>query len=252
MQVTRDAGARWTNVTANHARPAAWGTVSNIEPSRFDNGTAYVTVDLHQVNNRDPFVYKTTDYGRTWKSVAGDLPEERPQLRALRPRRSGPKRGLLYLGVENALYFSLDDGEHWTAAAVGLAARAAPLADHPGTFQRSRRRDIRTRASASSTTSRRLRQLTPEALNANAHLFTPRRDLSLPQHHRTDDDARRCDRGREPAGWRADHVLAEDRAAERSESRPKRREGRGRRSSSRTRQDRSVRTIDVKEPKRRV
>ena len=48
LQVTRDAGGRWTNVTANIPGLPPWGTVSNIEPSRFDNGTAYVTVDLHQ------------------------------------------------------------------------------------------------------------------------------------------------------------------------------------------------------------
>ena len=41
-----------------------WGTVSNIEPSRYDAGAAYITVDFHQVNNRDPFVYKTSDYGK--------------------------------------------------------------------------------------------------------------------------------------------------------------------------------------------
>ena len=60
----RDNGKSWTNVTKNIPNLPPWGTVGNIEPSRYDAGTAY-SVDLHQVNNRSPFVYKTTDYGRS-------------------------------------------------------------------------------------------------------------------------------------------------------------------------------------------
>ena len=119
VQVTRDGGARWTNVTANLRGLPAWGTVSNIEPSRFDNGTAYVTVDLHQVNNRDPFVYKTTDYGRTWTSIAGDLPKSVFSY-AHCVREDPVRKGLLFLGVENGLYFSTDDGQHWVPLQSGL------------------------------------------------------------------------------------------------------------------------------------
>ena len=62
-------GRTWKNVTANIPGLPAWGTVSNIEPSRYDNGTAYITIDLHQVNNRDPFVYRTNDFGASWKLI---------------------------------------------------------------------------------------------------------------------------------------------------------------------------------------
>ena len=119
VQVTRDNGARWTNVTANLPGLPPWGTVSNIEPSRYDAATAYVTVDLHQVNNRDPFIYKTSDYGRTWKSVAGDLPRTVHSY-AHCVREDPVKRGLLYLGTENGVYFSQDDGQHWLALQSGL------------------------------------------------------------------------------------------------------------------------------------
>jgi len=119
VQVTRDAGAHWTNVTANLPGLPPWGTVSNIEPSRFDAGTAYVTVDLHQVNNRDPFIYKTTDYGKTWKSISGDLPHSVHSY-AHCVREDPVKRGLLYLGIENGVYFSPDDGQHWMALQSGL------------------------------------------------------------------------------------------------------------------------------------
>src|SRR5262245_1309208 len=119
LQLTRDNGGSWTNVTANIAGLPRWGTVSNIEPSRHDDGTAYVTFDLHQVNNRDPFVYKTTDYGRTWRSLSGDIPKS--VLSYAHCVREDPvKRGLLYLGTENALYFSPDDGQHWLPLQSGL------------------------------------------------------------------------------------------------------------------------------------
>jgi photosystem II stability/assembly factor-like uncharacterized protein len=119
IQVTRDNGGRWTNVTANLPGLPPWGTVSNIEPSRFDAATAYVTVDLHQVNNRNPFVFKTTDYGRSWKSVAGDLPRAVNSY-AHCVREDPVKRGLLYLGTESAVYFSPDDGQHWLPLQSGL------------------------------------------------------------------------------------------------------------------------------------
>lgn len=112
VHVTRDGGKNWTNLTANIPGLPPWGTVSNIEPSKFDKGTAYLTVDFHQMNNRDPFVYKTTDYGRTWKSIASDIPKT--QLSYAHWIHEDPvRKGLLYLGVENALYVSFNDGQNW-------------------------------------------------------------------------------------------------------------------------------------------
>ena len=89
-----------------------WGTVSNIEPSRFDAGTAYLTVDFHQLGNTDPFVYKTEDYGRSWQSLAGDIP--RSVFSYAHVIREDPTRpGLLYLGTENSVLVSFDDGMSW-------------------------------------------------------------------------------------------------------------------------------------------
>jgi len=172
LQVTRDAGAHWTNVTANIPGLPPWGTVSNVEPSRFDNGAAYVTFDLHQVNNRDPFVFKTTDYGRTWRSVADSVPKSVHSY-AHCVREDPVKRGLLYLGTENALYFSPDDGQHWLPLQAGLPH--APV--HWLTVQE-HFNDL-----VVATYGRGfwildditpLRTLTPEVLNESAHLFAPR------------------------------------------------------------------------------
>ncbi|HSB53790.1 MAG TPA: hypothetical protein VLD58_05515, partial [Gemmatimonadales bacterium] len=112
VQVTRDGGGTWTNVTANLPGLPVWGTIANVEPSRFDTGTAYLTVDGHQVNNRDPWVYKTTDYGKTWKLITNGLAKT-PLSYAHIVREDPVRRGLLYLGTEGGLYVSFDDGENW-------------------------------------------------------------------------------------------------------------------------------------------
>ena len=112
VQITRDGGSNWTNVTKNIPNLPPWGTVSNIEPSRFDAGTAYITVDFHQVNNRDPFVYKTTNYGKSWTAITNGIPHT--MLSYAHCVREDPVRpGLLYLGTEGGLLVSFDDGASW-------------------------------------------------------------------------------------------------------------------------------------------
>jgi photosystem II stability/assembly factor-like uncharacterized protein len=112
VQVTRDGGAHWTDVTPNLQGLPPRGTVSSVEPSPFDAGTCYVAVDLHQVDNRDPFLYKTGDYGRTWKSLGAGIPRG-PLSYAHVVRESPHRKGLLFAGTENGLYVSFDDGGRW-------------------------------------------------------------------------------------------------------------------------------------------
>jgi photosystem II stability/assembly factor-like uncharacterized protein len=112
VQLTRDNGKTWTNLTKALPNLPPWGTVTAIEPSRFDAGTAYVSVDLHQVNNREPFIYKTTDYGKTWRAITNGIPKS--MLSYVHCIKEDPiRRGLLYAGTENAIYISFDDGENW-------------------------------------------------------------------------------------------------------------------------------------------
>ena len=112
VHVTKDGGESWVNVTANIPNLPPWGTVSNIEPSRYEAGSAYITIDFHQMNNRDPFVYKTTDYGQTWKSLSSTIPQS--VFSYCHWIHEDPvRKGLLYLGTENAIYVSFDDGEKW-------------------------------------------------------------------------------------------------------------------------------------------
>jgi photosystem II stability/assembly factor-like uncharacterized protein len=112
VHVTRDGGESWTDVTSNIPDLPEWGTVSNIEPSKHVNGTAYITVDFHQMNNRDPFVYKTTDFGASWTSISSDIP--RSVFSYAHWVHEDPVRpGLLYVGTENAIYVSFNDGQSW-------------------------------------------------------------------------------------------------------------------------------------------
>ncbi|HEY2971251.1 MAG TPA: hypothetical protein VGJ48_01945 [Pyrinomonadaceae bacterium] len=112
VQITRDGGKNWTNLTKNIPGLPPWGTISNIEPSRYDAGAAYITVDFHQVNNRDPFVYKTSDYGKTWTSITTGIPHT--MLSYAHCVREDPTRpGLLYLATEGGVFVSFDDGANW-------------------------------------------------------------------------------------------------------------------------------------------
>lgn len=113
VQVTRDHGQNWTNVTKNIPNLPPLGTVTSIEPSNFSAGTAYVTIDRHQMGDRNPYVYMTSDYGASWQSIASDLPRSTFSYAAC-IQEDPIRKGLLYLGVENGIYMSFDNGAHWT------------------------------------------------------------------------------------------------------------------------------------------
>jgi photosystem II stability/assembly factor-like uncharacterized protein len=119
VQLTRNGGTSWTNVTANIPGILPWGSVRHIEPSRYDAGAAYIVVDGHQENNRKPWVYRTKDYGKTWTLIVNGIPTG-PLSYAHIIREDPVRRGLLYLGTENALYVSFDDGDHWEPLQTGL------------------------------------------------------------------------------------------------------------------------------------
>src|SRR4030095_9118560 len=172
VQLTRDGGKNWTNLTANIPNLPKWGTISNIEPSRFNAGTAYLTVDFHQVNNRDPFIYKTSDYGRTWKLITNGIPHS--MLSYAHCVREDPTRaGLLYVGTENGLYVSFDDGENWQTLQANM-----PRAPVYWMVVQEHFNDL-----VIATYGRGfwilddltpIQQMTSAVRDANAHLFTPR------------------------------------------------------------------------------
>jgi photosystem II stability/assembly factor-like uncharacterized protein len=119
VQVTRDAGKTWTNVTANVPGILPWGSVRHIEPSKYDPGSAYIIVDGHQENNRDPWVYRTKDFGKTWKLIVTGIPHSVVSYAHI-IREDPVRRGLLYLGTEGGLFVSFDDGDHWQPMQLGM------------------------------------------------------------------------------------------------------------------------------------
>ena len=172
VQITRDGGKNWTNVTKNIPNMLAWGTVSNIEASRYNAGTAYITVDGHQVNNRDPWVYKTSDYGKTWKLITNGIAHT--MLSYAHCVREDPVRpGLLYVGTEGGLFVSYDDGANWQSLQSNL-----PHAPVYWMVVQERFNDL-----AISTYGRGfwildditpIQQWTADVQNSNVHLFPPR------------------------------------------------------------------------------
>ena len=119
VQITRDAGKTWNNVTPNIMDLPPWGTIANIEPSKHQNGTAYITVDLHQMGDFDPYVYKTTDYGQTWKKISSTVQSSVHSFAHV-IKEDPVKPGMLYLGVDNGIFISYDDGENWIQMQNGL------------------------------------------------------------------------------------------------------------------------------------
>ena len=118
---TRDAGGHWNDVTKNLKDVPPLGIISKIEPSHFDAGTAYIAVDLHLMDNRDPYVYKTTDFGQTWTKISGGLPKG-PLAYARVVAENPNRKGMLFAGTGNALYYSTDDGGNWKQLKDGLPA----------------------------------------------------------------------------------------------------------------------------------
>jgi photosystem II stability/assembly factor-like uncharacterized protein len=115
IQFTRDEGKNWTNVTPKDM--PEWSRISQIDPSPFDAGTAYVAVDRHQFDELKPYIYKTTDYGKTWTKLGQGIPD-RTFVRVV--REDPKKRGLLYAGTEEGVYVSFNDGASWRPLKLNL------------------------------------------------------------------------------------------------------------------------------------
>jgi photosystem II stability/assembly factor-like uncharacterized protein len=119
VHVSRDGGGTWTDVSAAvpNLPPERW--ISQIECSHFAEGTAYLTVDRHRNDDRRPYVFKTTNHGKTWRSIAGNLPATAPVHVIREDLRN---KDLLFVGTEFGLFGSLDGGRSWHRIHNGLPA----------------------------------------------------------------------------------------------------------------------------------
>jgi photosystem II stability/assembly factor-like uncharacterized protein len=187
VQVSRDGGKNWSKVTPPGM--PTWGTVGNIEPSKYDAGTAYVAVDGHQANFFDPALFRTTDFGKTWKLIVNGIPKG-PVSYTHVIREDPVRRGLLYAGTENGVYASFNDGDNWQPLQLNM-----PRAPVYWMVIQPHFNDL-----VISTYGRGfwilddlgpLQQLSGDVAAKNAHLFAPRnayRFRSVPgQYNMTDD-----------------------------------------------------------------
>ena len=165
VQLTRDAGKTWQNVT-----PPGMGEfnrISLIEASTHDPGGAYIAARRNQLDDRHPYVYKTHDYGKTWTKIVSGIPDNDF---AQAVREDTVRRGLLYLGTEHGMYYSLDDGANWVplslnlpdtqVADIAVEKHDLVIATHGRSFYVLDGIDL-------------LRQFTPEVLSGKAYLFAP-------------------------------------------------------------------------------
>src|SRR4029077_21102987 len=116
VQVTRDAGKTWTNVVSKIPGLPANSWIPAIDASPFEAGTASVAADRHRNDAFRPYAFKTTDYGRTWKAIRGDLPD-RNYVHVV--REDPHRRDLLYAGTERGVFVSWDGGGRWIPLHLG-------------------------------------------------------------------------------------------------------------------------------------
>jgi len=108
IYVTRDDGKNWDNVTPPAMTP--WSKVSGIEASHFDEGTAFASVDRHRLADMKPYIYRTTDSGKTWRNVVAGIPDG-AYVNAV--KEDPQAKGLLYAATELRVYVSFNDGDQW-------------------------------------------------------------------------------------------------------------------------------------------
>lgn len=185
VQVSRDGGSTWKNVIGNiTGAPGNNPHINRVEPSHFDAGTCYVAIDAHRDNDYKPYIFKTTDYGQTWTSVAGNLPSF-GHVNVI--REDLKNRNLLFAGTEFGVFASFDGGKNWQRFMNGMPTiRVDDILIHPrdndlivGTHGRGIYilDDITP-----------LQQLTDEVMAADAYLFEARpgvqwlNDITLTQY----------------------------------------------------------------------
>ena len=165
VQLTRDGGKSWQNVTP--AKLPQWATVEGIEPSHKDAGTAYVAVDARRLNDTHPYLFRTRDFGKSWEQLTKGFPDDQ-HLYVLREDPTDPN--LLYVGAERGVFFSRDGGASFEDLRLNLPATGVPDIEvkHDDLILGTRR-SIWVLDDVSS-----LRSFAPSIRNESAHLFKPR------------------------------------------------------------------------------
>jgi len=186
LQVSRDDGRTWTNVAPNVPGLPKSSWVSAVEASRFADGTVYAAFDDHASDDYHDYLYRSTDFGRTWTSIVNDLPADRV-VKSVHEDLKNPD--LLFAGTEFGFFLSIDAGAHWVRFGANLPT--VPVNDfliHPrdgDLVLATHGRGIWILDHAAA-----LEELTPAVLASPAHLFTlrPAREIRFtnPKAHQGD------------------------------------------------------------------
>ena len=115
IHVTQDDGKNWQNVTPAAVTP--WSRITMMEASHFDASSAYASVDRHQLQDFDPYVYRTRDLGKSWQRITNGLPSG---VYVHTIKEDSVRRGLLFAGTERGVFTSLDDGDSWHSLQLNL------------------------------------------------------------------------------------------------------------------------------------
>jgi len=115
IQLAKDEGKSWRDVTPPNV--SEWSTVSIVEASHFDAGTAYAAVNRNNHDDLHPHIFRTRDFGQTWQETVRGI-RERDFVRTV--REDPVRKGLLYAGTEMGVYVSFDDGEHWQSLRLNM------------------------------------------------------------------------------------------------------------------------------------
>jgi hypothetical protein len=173
IHVTSDDGKSWQNVTPSAI--TAWNRVTAIEASHFDANTAYASVDHHQLQDFDPYVYRTRDMGKTWTKITAGLPAG---VYVHVVKEDPKRRGLLFAGTERGAFVSLDDGDSWQRLQLNLpvtSVRDFEIYEND-LIVATHGRGIWVIDDISP-----LRQLTPAVVASDAYLFKPSDFVYSPQ-----------------------------------------------------------------------
>ncbi|MCI0606427.1 glycosyl hydrolase [bacterium] len=117
VQITKDGGKTWTNVTRSMNGLPEWATITMVEPSSFDAGTAYIVAEAHRLDNMKPYLFKTSDFGQSWSRLDGGMAQN-IYLHAVREDRTN--KNLLYVGTERGVIFTRDGGKSWRSMKLNM------------------------------------------------------------------------------------------------------------------------------------
>lgn len=178
IQLTRDGGKDWDNVTPKELK--AWNKIGMIDASPFDAGEAYAAVDKHRLDDQKACIYRTTDFGKNWTRADSGIPDG-SYVNVVRSDLT--RKGLLYAGTETGVYISFNDGDNWQPLQLNLPiVSVRDLAVHQNDLVAA----THGRAFWALDDLSPLQQMSETVLDSSAHLFEPERAVRIRRSENSD------------------------------------------------------------------